>query len=143
MFFDQRRRNEMGLLAIKARISAYGEKSLVRYVISGFFNTGLGLVIYAAGVLLGFGYVAANFIAWAIGVVVAFLLASRYVFRTPVTYKRFPIFVLSNAVALATSTAMLFVLVRNFFMNPILAAVVAIPVVVAVNFLALKCIVFR
>ena len=128
---------------MKSRLCAYGDKSVIRYIISGFFNTGLSFVIYVTAIQTGVHYTIANFIAWVISVVMAFLLTSLYVFRKPLEYKRFPPFVLSNMVSLVLSTAMLFVLIRIFSVNPIAASVIVIPVVVAVNFYAAKYLVFR
>ena len=52
-------------------------------------------------------------------------------------------FVLSNIVSLIVSTLALSVFIRTFSINPISASVITIPIVVAVNYIALKHVVFR
>ena len=57
------------------------DTNLVRYLVVGFLNTLLGLmVIYFAMYVLRFGVVAANVIGYAVGVVVSFLLNQRWTF---------------------------------------------------------------
>ena len=132
------------ILAIAAHTRALSKNSFVRYAISGCLNTGLSFAVYSAGILLRLNYTAANFIAWIVSVFVAFLLASRYVFQEKSGwYKRLPMFVLSNIVSLIVSTLALSVFIRTFSINPISASVITIPIVVAVNYIALKHVVFR
>lgn len=128
---------------MKAWMRDQGEKSHVRYLVAGCFNTAFSFVLYSTGILLGLDYRIANFAAWVISVFVAFFLASHYVFRKPLEGKRLPIFVLSNMLSLVASMAFLSLFIRCFSMNPILASVITIPIVVAVNFFAQKIFVFR
>ena len=80
----------------------------------------------------------ANSIAWVVGVIVSFLLNSRFVFRKPYGHARFVMFVGSNVVALIVSLAFLTLLIKVFGVDAIIASVVSIPVVVAVSYLAAK-----
>ena len=130
-------------MTLADQIRAHGDKDYVRFLLSGSFNTILSFLLYSAGILLGLHYALANAIAWAIGVAVSFSLNSRFVFRKGYTHKRFVSFVASNIFSLLLSMAILSVLIKLYSLDPILASIVTIPVVVAVNFFAVKCLVFR
>ena len=130
-------------MTLADQIRADGDKDYVRFLLSGGFNTALTFLLYSAGILLGLHYALANAVAWAIGIAVSFFLNSRFVFRKGYTHKRFLSFILSNIFSLILSMAILFVLINAYSLNPIFASVVAIPVVVAVNFFAVKRIVFK
>jgi putative flippase GtrA len=131
------------LTALIGHKNAQETKQFVRFLAAGCFNTGVGLVIYCLGILLGLNYVVANSIAWVIGVIVAFLLNARFVFRKPYGRAQFLMFLGSNVVALIASLAFLTLLIKVFLVNAIIASVVSIPLVVAVNYLAAKFVVFR
>ena len=126
----------------KNRMPIRADSSLVRHIAAGSLNTGLSFAIYVGAVQSGLHYTIANVIAWTIGLVIAFLLASTYVFRKPIEYARFPPFLFSNIASLILSTAMLFVLVDTFSMNAIMASATVIPIVVVVNFCATRYLVF-
>ena len=130
-------------MTLANQIRAHGDKDYVRFVISGGFNTLLTFLLYSAGILLGLHYALANALAWAVGVAVSFSLNSRFVFRKAYTHKRFLTFVVSNTFSLFLSMAILSVLIKVYSQDPILASVIAIPIVVAVNFFTVKRIVFR
>ena len=118
------------------------DSTLVRHIAAGSLNTGLSFAIYVGAVQGGLHYTIANVIAWTISLVVAFLLASTYVFKKPIEYARLPPFVLSNIASLILSTAMLFTLVNAFSVNPLMASAIVIPIVVVVNFCAARYLVF-
>jgi putative flippase GtrA len=128
---------------IAAQISSLAEKNHIRFLIFGCFNTALTFIIYSAGILLGFNYLIANLFAWCIGVIVSFSLNSKFVFRKTYTHGRFFSFVLSNIFGLLLSMVMLSLIIKVGALNPILASAFTIPVVVIVNFLAAKYVVFR
>ena len=130
-------------MTLADHIRAHGDKDYVRFLLSGTFNTVLTFLLYSAGVLLGLHYALANAIAWAIGVAVSFLLNSRFVFRKTYTHRRFLSFVLSNIFSLLLSLTLLSVLIKGWSVDPILASIITIPVVVVVNFFAVKRIVFK
>jgi putative flippase GtrA len=130
-------------MTLADQIRAHGDKDYVRFLLSGSFNTALTFLLYSAGILLGLHYALANAIAWAIGIAVSFSLNSRFVFRKGYTHKRFVSFVASNIFSLLLSMAILSVLIEVYSLDSILASIITIPVVVAVNFFAVKCIVFR
>ena len=126
----------------KSRLPARFDSSLVRHIAAGSFNTALSFAIYVGAVQSGLHYTIANAIAWAVSLIIAFLLASTYVFRKPIEYARFPPFVLSNIASLILSTAMLFMLVNAFAVSPLIASAIVIPIVVVVNFCAARYLVF-
>ena len=119
------------------------QSSHVRFVIFGCFNTALTFIIYATGVMIGTNYLVANIFAWSIGVVVSFSLNSRFTFRKTYAHQRLITFALSNVLGLLLSATMLSLLVRIVALNPVLASLFTIPVVVTANFLAAKYVVFR
>jgi putative flippase GtrA len=130
-------------MTLADQIRAHGDKDYVRFLLSGGFNTVLTFLLYSAGILAGLHYALANAVAWAIGVAVSFFLNSQFVFRKAYSHKRFLSFVASNIFSLILSMALLSVLIKVYSLDPILASIVTIPVVVAVNFFAVKRIVFR
>jgi putative flippase GtrA len=130
-------------MTLADQIRAHGDKDYVRFLLSGGFNTVLTFLLYSAGILIGLHYALANAMAWAIGVAVSFFLNSRFVFRRSYSHKRFLSFIASNIFSLILSMALLSVLIKVYSLDPILASIITIPVVVAVNFFAVKRIVFR
>jgi putative flippase GtrA len=132
-----------GFTAIAAEIRSQVGKSHIRFLIAGCFNTCLTFVIYVTGILLGINYMIANSFAWTIGVIVSFLLNSKFVFRKAYKHKIFLMFALSNVFSLVISMAMLSLMIKACSLNPILASVITIPVVVAISFLVSKFLVFR
>jgi putative flippase GtrA len=130
-------------MTLADQIRAHGDKDYVRFLLSGGFNTLLTFLVYSACILLGLHYALANAVAWAIGIAVSFFLNSRFVFRKAYSHKRFLCFVASNILSLILSMTLLFVLINVYSLDPILASVITIPVVVAVKFFAVKRIVFR
>ena len=131
------------LAAIAAEIRSQTRKSYIRFLIAGCFNTSLTFVIYATGILLGINYLIANSFAWTIGVIVSFLLNSKFVFRKVYAHRRFFMFALSNVFGLLVSMAMLSLMIKVGAVNPILASVITIPFVVVMSFLTSKFFVFR
>src|SRR6266581_235437 len=119
-----------GLAAIAAEICSQTGKSYIRFLIAGCFNTCLTFLIYVTGILLGINYLIANSFAWTIGVIVSFLLNSKFVFRKAYMHRRFFVFALSNAFSAVVSMAMLSLMIEACSLNPILASVITIPVVV-------------
>src|SRR5262249_40029538 len=110
---------------------------------AGCLNTGCSLVVYCLGILVGLNYAVANAIAWVAGVVVGFLLASRFVFRKPYGLLRFLGYAGSNVLGLVVGTASLTLLIKVFGMGAILASVASIPIIVAVGYLTANFAVFR
>ena len=115
----------------------------VRFVSFGCLNTLFCFLIYYSGIMLGLNYALANSIAWIAGVLVAFFLNSTFVFRKRYEHRRLLSFVGWNVLSLIVSTAVLSVLIKIFNVDPIMASVVAIPVVVAANYLTAKFIIFK
>jgi putative flippase GtrA len=138
-----RRQVEEGLAALIGSNGGRDSTELVRFVGAGCLNTGLGFAIYCFVILLGFSYVVANSIAWAVSVIVGFLLNSRFVFRKAYAHRRFVAFVGSNILSLFVSFALLTLLIHVFSVDAIVASLVTIPFVVAISYLAAKYGVFR
>jgi len=131
------------LSRIKAQILAHGERESVRFIICCAFNSALSFLLYVSGIMLGFSYIIANGFAWTVSIVVAFSLQSRFVFRKAgEIHRRFPAFMVSNVLSLVVSMGMLSLLIRVLSVNPILASIFTVPVLVIMNFVAGKFIVF-
>ena len=130
-------------MTLADQIRAHGDKDYVRFLLSGGFNTVLTFLLYSAGILAGLHYALANAMAWTIGIAVSFFLNSQFVVRKAYSHKRFLSFIASNILSLVLSMALLSVLIKVYSLDPILASIITIPVVVAVNFFAVKRIVFR
>ena len=105
-----------------------------RFLVSGAVNTLASYAVYFA--LLPFiPYLAAYTIAYLIGVVISYLLITRFVFRTPrrfATAVRFP---LVCAVQYLVGSAVITLLVEGFGIRASLAAIAAIVLSIPTSFL--------
>jgi putative flippase GtrA len=119
------------------------QTEFARFIVAGCFNTGLGFLIYCLGILVGLNYVAANAIAWVIGVLVGFVLTSRFVFRKPYGHRRFVLFIASNVLGLIVSTTSLTLLIKLLGVDAIVASIISIPLIVAIGYLTGKFGIFR
>src|SRR5258708_26704073 len=114
-----RRLVENSLTALLGRKGARKKREFVRFLGAGCLNPSVCFAVYCFGILLGLNYVAANSIAWIFGVVVGFVLNSRFVFRKPYGHIRFLTFLCSNILNLVVSIALLTLLIKVFLVNAI------------------------
>jgi putative flippase GtrA len=134
---------ESCLTALMGHEGARENAEFVRFLIAGGLNTSFCFLIYCLAILAGLNYAAANTISWMIGVVVGFLLSSRFVFRKAYGHARFFVFICSNILSLIVSIASLTLFIKVIGMDAIMASVASIPLVVAVSYLTAKFGVFR
>jgi putative flippase GtrA len=124
----------MGFPVSRARLMEIG-----RYYQVGIVNTLFGLGAYALLIWLGLNMFAAQLVAHVMGVMFNYVSYSRHVFRgaAPARLR----FVLSYAANYLLGLAMLAAISR-FVANPYAAGLSAIMIVSAINYFALKHLVF-
>ena len=118
------------------------KREFITYLFTGSANTAFTYFVYGTFVFIGANFLLANLIAWTAGVVLSFILSSRFVFRKNASLSRFLKFAMSNVLGLLISNITLGTLIVGFGANPYLAPLVAIPLVVISNFVTQKYFVF-
>ena len=119
-----------------------------RFVLAGGLNVVLTFAVYWGLVRLGMPYPLANGAAWVLGIVCAYFLNRGYVFRSghrPAggRPRQFLLFGTIYALNFVISTAALIGLVESGLVDPVGAQVLVMPLVVMLNYVASKRIVFR
>ena len=115
----------------------------IRYGIVGASNVVFGFAIYYLGIRLHMPYMLASAVSWTISVVASFFLTSYYIFRTPYQRIRFAKFIVMNLTSLVLNLLILAILVTGIGMSPVTSAMIAIPVVVLLNYLGSKYVIFN
>nr|CAJ18302.1 JexD protein [Paenibacillus jamilae] len=123
-------------------------KELVNYVVFGVLTTIINLIIYALFTkVLGADYKLSITVAWLISMIFAFVTNKLYVFkkndsRLTSLPKEFSLFFLIRLSSLCLDFILMIVLIQNVRMNDILAKIIVNFIVIAVNYLASKYLVF-
>ncbi len=108
----------------------------LRFLIAGCVNTGLTYLIYLIA-LNFFGYTAAFSISFVIGIFVAFILNSWFVFSAPVLWQKllqYPfIYLVQYVVGLLLLTALVEKLQLDERVAPIVNVVILVPITFALN----------
>lgn len=135
----------MGAYAtLKSKVLAlYHNQEALRYLIFGGLNTFLTWLVFSGLILLGAHYLIANSLAWIVGILVSFTFNLKFVFKSDYQHKRFLQFVGSNIFSFFLSSAVLALLIDGLGVPPIIASIIAIPVVVVANFILFKYVVFK
>ncbi|MET3210894.1 UNVERIFIED_CONTAM: putative flippase GtrA [Paenibacillus sp. PvR008] len=123
-------------------------KELVNYVVFGVLTTVINLIVYILFTkVLSADYKISITIAWFISIIFAFVTNKLYVFknddsRLSLLSKEFFLFCLIRLSSLCLDIILMIILVQNARMNDFLAKIVVNFIVIAVNYLASKYIVF-
>ncbi len=110
----------------------------IKFSIVGLFNTGLNYIIYSSLVFVGLHYLLSNTVAWAIGILVSYLLNTKLVFNT--TAKKSAMaktYVVYGVSYLVTQIGMV-VLVDFINLSEFLAPLVMLLFSVPFNFFSMK-----
>ncbi|KAF6621072.1 GtrA family protein [Paenibacillus sp. EKM102P] len=123
-------------------------KELVNYVVFGVLTTIINLIIYALFTkVLGADYKLSITVAWLISMIFAFVTNKLYVFkkndsRLTSLPKEFSLFFLIRLSSLCLDFILMIVLIQNVRMDDFLAKIIVNFIVIAVNYLASKYLVF-
>ncbi len=102
------------------------KKQFIKYATSGTVNTIITLVIYNLLIKVNVGYIISNTIAYIFGVANGFILNKIWVFKSDGRVSALLMkFIIVNLISLIFSTAILFCLVNNLYINKILAQMIA------------------
>ncbi len=121
---------------------------LFRYGIVGGLNTLITFIAYAIMVYAGFAYQFANLLAWLLGLVCGYFFSLFFVFgekkNSPKADSRqFLKFCVMYGFSFSLSTVALMVLVESGLTGPVNAQFIVIPLIVIVNFVVSKYLVFK
>lgn len=128
---------------VRKNILIHKDKDYVKYFFSGLFNTALTFAIYSSIIFAKFSYLTANSVAWIVGIAVSFTINSKFVFKKTYSKKRLISFVFVNIFSFFVSTTLLFIMVGINGVNPIMASIIAIPIIMIINFCLLKFAIFK
>lgn len=108
-----------------------------RFFISGVINTGLTYCIYM--ILLRWNtYEVAYFIAYVFGIIFAYYVNARYVFKKSLSWKSFFSYPIVYVVQYVLSAVGLFVIIEWFHVSKLLAPCIVIIVVIPVTYMMNK-----
>lgn len=107
---------------------------VVRFILSGFFNTGTTYLVYV-GLLQWLGYKAAYTIAFALGILIAYGLNAIYVFRVRLsrnTFIKFPVlYIFQYVLGLSLVALMVEIAGVAAWIAPLIAIAVTVPLTFA------------
>ncbi len=113
-----------------------------RFLLVGATNTALGYVLYL--LLLDLcGYLYAYSISYCIGIVVSYILNARFVFKQPLSMRRFMQFPVVYVIQYSLGVAILWLLIGQAGMSPELAMLGVVAATIPVTFLASRFILKR
>jgi putative flippase GtrA len=112
-------------------------KQILRFVVAGTANTILSIIVYQLALFV-FGYTASYGIAYLVGILVAFYLYTRHVFRTPMSGARLAAFAAFNALCLVVGGFVNAAAVESLGLSARLAIFVTVAVMVPLNYFGSK-----
>ncbi|OAA83042.1 GtrA family protein [Clostridium ljungdahlii] len=115
------------------------KKQFIKYAASGTLNTIITLVIYNLLIRVKVDYIISNTMAYIFGVANGFVLNKIWVFKADGRVSSLLTkFIIVNSISLIFSTAILFCLVNNLYLNEILAQMMATIITGIVNYILNK-----
>lgn len=118
------------------------QSEMVRFLLVGATNTTVSYVLYL--LLLSFmPYLYAYSISYGIGIVVSYILNSRFVFRQPLSLHKFLQFPIVYVMQYSLGVVILWLLVGQLGISPALAMIGVVAVTIPVTFVASRFILKR
>lgn len=115
---------------------------MTRFLLVGATNTAVSYVLYL--LLLEFmPYLYAYSISYGIGIVVSYILNSRFVFRQPLSLHKFLQFPIVYVMQYSLGVAILWLLIGQLGISPALAMIGVVAVTIPVTFVASRFILKR
>jgi putative flippase GtrA len=115
---------------------------LLRFLLAGAVNTGATYLLYL-GLLHVVHYQIAYGIAYVAGIVLSYLLNSRYVFRTPLSTKSFLFFPLVYLAQYTFGVVLLYLLVEQADISPRLAMIAVVALSIPLTFVLTRILLVR
>jgi putative flippase GtrA len=109
----------------------------LRFLVAGAINTALSIAVYQAALFVT-GHVVAYGIAYAAGVVFAYVAYARHVFDAPLSTGRFVVFALFYAVSGVIGTLVNAGLIEHLALHPRLAIFVTAMIMLLLNYVGSK-----
>lgn len=116
-------------------------KTFLKFGTVGVLNTGITIVSYMIFIFFGINYLLANIFAYGLGVINSYFWNRNWVFKESQKTNQqyvFVMFLLVNLLTLGITTGILFILVQCFYIQEIIAQVLATGVGLIFNFLLNK-----
>jgi putative flippase GtrA len=117
------------------------EKQFVRFLLVGTLNTGFSYLVYALLLLAGLHYAVANLGSVVLGIIFSFKTQGVLVFRDP-RNALFARFAASWIVIYGANVALIALFVR-LGLNPYVAGLAVLPIIVPTSYLVQKILIFR
>ena len=122
-------------------------KEAINYLIFGFLSFVVSMLTYYLSRFI-FDYVVSNFISWVAAVLFAYVTNKLFVFESNANtkiglVKEFGMFVLSRIFTLVLETFIMYIMIDLLNMNDKLVKVIAQIVVIFVNYILSKLIIFK
>jgi putative flippase GtrA len=123
-------------------------REVVVYVFFGFVTTVVSFVVYTVLIRMGVNLILTNTISHLVGILVAYTTNKIWVFKAhdfsaKNIIKEFLMFLAGRAATYVIDTLMLWVMIEVMYFNEILSKVFTSVVIIVLNYLASKKIVFR
>jgi len=119
-----------------------------KYLFFGVLTTIVSFAVYAVCISQGANVVISNSLAYIVGVIFSYITTKIWVFDNrnftlKVVFQEFSIFVLSRLFSFFLETACLLILVEKLFIDATLSKVVTSVLVIILNYLTSKFIIFK
>ena len=120
------------------------KKIFLKFCSVGMLNTIISFATYSILILLGTNYLKANITAYIIGMINSYIWNRNWVFRDKGSrVKSFIKFICLNVSMMLFSTSILFILVHYVSVNKIVSQVITTSIIMVINYIGNKSIVFR
>ena len=122
------------------------EKELVSYVIFGILTTLVNILVYLLFArLIGLNYIISNILAWFFSVLFAYITNRIWVFESENTniFKEIILFFSGRLFSGIVDTALMFVFIDLLFVGDSISKIIIQVIVVALNYIISKFIVFK
>lgn len=110
---------------------------VMRFLAAGAVNTALSIAVYQAALFVT-GHVVAYAIAYALGILFAYVAYARHVFDAPLSTKRFVVFALFYGASGCVGTLVNAGLIEYMALHPRLAIFVTVVIMLPLNYLGSK-----
>jgi len=114
----------------------------IKFIAVGVFNTMLGYLLYLLFVTF-FSYQVAYSISYIIGIVISYYLNSKFVFRSPLSWKKFLQFPLVYLVQYCCGLLLLYLIINTFGVDKRIAGLLATILTVPITFLFMRLILLK
>lgn len=119
-------------------INKLRRSDFVGFAIVGAINTGFSFIIYLLLLKLGLYYILASIVSYMAGIIVSYILNTKFVFKEQKTMSNLSKFVSVYLTALIINLSLLYFLVDIIGMNPVLGQIAVTLLVLFYNYILQK-----